>query len=168
MRTYFEAALKEPRNYPAVKSLKTTDSGHGRVETRTYYLTNEIDWYEDKTNWTNLRAFGMVCSRVEKQGVVTEDVRHFITSLDEIARFSRAVRKHWGIENSLHWCLDMTFREDYSRIRKDHSAENMAVVRHMASNILKNHPAKISLARKRRRCAYDDDFFAEVMYSVHA
>ena len=168
VRTYFEAALKEPRNYPAVKSLKTTDSGHGRVETRTYYLTNEIDWYEDKTNWTNLRAFGMVCSRVEKQGVVTEDVRHFITSLDEIARFSRAVRKHWGIENSLHWCLDMTFREDYSRIRKDHSAENMAVVRHMALNILKNHPAKISLARKRRRCAYDDDFFAEVMYSVHA
>ena len=168
VRTYFEAALKEPRNYPAVKSLKTIDSGHGRVETRTYYLTNEIDWYEDKTNWTNLRAFGMVCSRVEKQGVVTEDVRHFITSLDEIARFSRAVRKHWGIENSLHWCLDMTFREDYSRIRKDHSAENMAVVRHMALNILKNHPAKISLARKRRRCAYDDDFFAEVMYSVHA
>ena len=62
----------------------------------------------------------------------------------------------------------MTFREDYSRTRKDHSAENMAVVRHMALNILKNHPAKISLARKRRRCAYDDDFFAEVMDRVHA
>ena len=76
--------------------------------------------------------------------------------------------KHWGIENSLHWCLDMTFREDYSRILKDHSAENMVVVRHMAPNILKDYPAKISLARKRGRCAYDDAFFADVMNSVHA
>lgn len=168
VRAYFETALKEPQNYPAVKSLKTTDSGHGRIETRTYYLSNEIDWYENKADWSNLRAFGMVCTRVEKQGTITEDVRHFITSLDDITLFSRAIRKHWGIENSLHWCLDMTFREDYSRIRKDHSAENMAVVRHMALNILKNYPAKISLARKRRRCAYDDDFFAEVMNAVHA
>ena len=168
VREYFEAALKEPRNYPAVKSLKTTDSGHGRIETRTYYLTNETEWYEDKADWSNLRAFGMVSSRVEKQGIITEDVRHFITSLDDISVFSKAVRKHWGIENSLHWCLDMTFREDYSRIRKDHSAENMAVVRHMALNVLKNHPAKISLARKRRRCAYDDVFFADVMNGVHA
>ena len=82
--------------------------------------------------------------------------------------FADAARKHWGIENSLHLCLDMTFREDYSRIRKDHSVENMVIVRHMALNILKNYPAKISLARKRRRCAYNDAFFANVMNSVHA
>ena len=110
----------------------------------------------------------MVCTKVEKKGVVTEDVRHFITSLDDVSVFAKAVRKHWGIENSLHWCLDTTFREDYSRMRKDHSAENMAAVRHMALNILKNHPAKISTARKRRRCAYDDDFFANVMNGIHA
>ena len=82
--------------------------------------------------------------------------------------FAEAVRKHWGIESSLHWCLDMTFREDLSRIRKDHSAENMAVVRHMALNILKNCPAKISLAGKRLRCACDDAFFADAMNSVRA
>lgn len=72
------------------------------------------------------------------------------------------------MENSLHWCLDMTFREDYSRIRKDRSAENMAAVRHMALNILKKYPSTISLARKRRRCAYDEAFFADVMNSVYA
>lgn len=168
VREYFDAAQKDPRNYPAVKIIKTTDSGHGRIETRTYYLTTEIDWFEGRTDWRNLHSFGMVHSKVEQQEGTTEDVRFFISSLEDISAFSEAARKHWGIENSLHWCLDMTFREDYSRIRKDHSAENMAVVRHIALNILKSYPAKISLARKRRRCAYDDAFFADVMGSVHA
>jgi hypothetical protein len=75
---------------------------------------------------------------------------------------------HAGIENSLHWCLDVVFREANSRIRKDHSAENMAVVRHIALNILKNYPVKISLGRKRRRCSYDDTFFVDVLASVRA
>ena len=91
-----------------------------------------------------------------------------ITSLDDIGLFARAVRAHWGIENSVHWCLDMTFHEDYNRTRKDHSAENMAVVRHIALDILKQYLEKISLARKRRRCSYDDAFLAGVMLSVHA
>lgn len=165
---YFEAAVHDKRNYPEVKTIQTKETGHGRIETRTYYLTTDTDWYEDKGEWTKLMAFGMVCSRVEKDGTISEDTRHFITSIEDISIFSEAVRKHWGIENSLHWCLDMTFHEDYSRIRKDHSAENMAVVRHISLNILKNYPAKISLARKRRRCAYDDAFFADVINSVHA
>lgn len=168
VQEYFEAASKEPQNYPAVKSVKTVDSGHGRIETRTYYLTTEIEWFEGRANWGNLRSFGMVYTKVEQQERITEDARYFISSLEDVSAFAEAARKHWGIENSLHWCLDMTFREDYSRIRKDHSAENMAVVRHIALNILKKHPAKISLARKRHRCAYDDDFFADVMRSVHA
>ena len=168
VQEYFDAARREPQNYPAVKSITTKDCGHGRIETRTYYLTTEIEWFEDRAKWSNLRSFGMVQSKVEQQGGITEDTRYFISSLEEVSSFSTAARKHWGIENSLHWCLDMTFQEDYSRIRKDHSAENMAVVRHIALNILKNHPAKISLARKRHRCAYDDAFFAEVMTSVHA
>ena len=168
VQDYFDAALREPQHYPQIKSVTTTDFGHGRIETRTYYLTTDVEWFEGRADWSNLRSFGMVHSKVEQQEKTTEDVRYFISSLDEISSFAEAVRKHWGIENSLHWCLDMTFREDYSRIRKDHSAENMAVVRHIALNILKNYPAKISLARKRHRCAYDDAFFADVMRSVHA
>ena len=165
---YFDAALKDSRNYPLVQSIKTSDLGHGRIEIRRYFLTTEVDWFENRADWENLRGFGMVRSKVEHQDTVTEDVRYFITSIEDVSVFAEAVRKHWGVENSLHWCLDMTFREDYSRIRKDHSAENMAVVRHIALNILKQHPSTISLARKRRRCAYDDAFFANVMNSVHA
>ncbi len=167
-KEYFQAALREPQNYPAIKKTQTFDKGHGRIETRSYYLSGEIDWYADKEKWSGLAGLGMVCSRVEINGQISEDFRYYITSLTDIEAFSKAVRKHWGIENSLHWCLDMTFREDYSRIRKDHSAENMAVVRHIALNILQNFPAKISLARKRRRCSYDEDFFADVLRSVHA
>ena len=165
---YFEAARQESRDYPGIQAVKTTDCGHGRMETRTYYLTTEVGWFEGRADWSNLQSFGMVHSKVEQQGKVTEDIRYYISSLANVSAFAEAARKHWGIENSLHWCLDMTFREDYSRIRKDHSAENMAVVRHAALNILKNFPAKMSLARKRRRCAYDDAFFAQVMNPVHA
>lgn len=138
------------------------------VERRSDYLSGEIDWYADREKWTGLAGLGMVHTRVEINGQASEDFRYFITSLTDIQIFSRAVRKHWGIEILLHWCLDMTFREDDSHIRKDHSAENMAVVRHIALNVLQNFPAKISLARKRRRCAYDDVFFADVMCSVRA
>lgn len=110
----------------------------------------------------------MVRSEVERDGQICQDTRYFITPLSDLSAFANAVRKHWGIENSLHWCLDMTFHEDYSRIRKDHSAENMAVVRHIALNILKSNPENISLVRKRRRCSYDDAFLADVLRSVHA
>ena len=81
---------------------------------------------------------GMVCTKVESNGQTSTDRRYYISSLPDIESFAKSVRSHWGIENSLHWCLDMTFYEDYSRIRKDHSAENMAVVRHIALNILKS------------------------------
>ncbi len=167
-KEYFQSALREPQNYPAIQKIETIDKGHGRIEKRSYYLSGEIDWYADREKWAGLAGIGMVRSRVEINEKISEECRYFITSLTDIASFSQAVRKHWGIENSLHWCLDMTFREDYSRIRKDHSAENMAVVRHIVLNILQNFPAKISLARKRRRCSYDDDFFAKVMCSIHA
>lgn len=147
---------------------ETIDKGHGRMEKRSYYLSGEMDWYADREKWAGLAGLGMVCSKVEMNGKTSKDHRCFITTLTDVASFSRAARKHWGIENSLHWCLDMMFRKHYSRIHKDHSAGNMAVIRHIALNIPQNFPAKISLARKRSRCSYDDDFFAKVMRSVHA
>ena len=95
-------------------------------------------------------------------------MRYYISSITDINTFAAAARSHWGIENSLHWCLDMTFGEDYCRMRKDHSAENIAIVRHIALNLLKTFPAKMSVARKRRRCTYDDQFLADVLLSIHA
>ena len=79
-----------------------------------------------------------------------------------------AARSHWGVENSLHWCLDVTFREDHSRMRKDNTAENFAIVRHIVLNILKRMDDKLSVARRRRRCCYDDDYLLKVLLSIHA
>ena len=91
-----------------------------------------------------------------------------ISSLVDVTEFANAARNHWGVENSLHWCLDVTFREDHSRMRKDHSAENFAIVRHIVLNVLKNMDDKLSVARRRRRCAYDDAYLEKVMLSIHA
>lgn len=165
---YFTDALADPRNDPELQVVETQEKGHGRVERRKYYLTNQLDWLSGREDWGNLLGLGMVRTKVDKSGTISEETRYYITSLRNVESFARAVRAHWGVENSLHWCLDMTFHEDYSRIRKDNSAENMAVVRHIALDILKHYPEKISLARKRRRCSYDDAFLAKILLSVHA
>lgn len=165
---YFSAGSDARRLYQDIMHVQTSEKGHGRIELRDYYLTTELDWLFGRTEWSGLRGLGMVHSKVTAGEKVTEEDRFYITSLIDVQQFAKAVREHWGIENSLHWCLDMTFHEDYSRIRKDHSAENMAVVRHLTLDILKQYPEKISLARKRRRCAYDDAFLANVLCFVHA
>ena len=110
----------------------------------------------------------MMKSRIIQNETTTEEIHYYISSLTDVNDFSKAARSHWGVENSLHWCLDVTFREDHSRMRKDHSAENFAVVRHMVLNVLKNMPDKMSVARRRRHCSYDDDYLASVLLSFHA
>lgn len=170
---YFYDALRDKRIYPETQARKTVEKGHGRYETRQYYLTTEIEWLEQKTAWHNLNGIGMVKSKIEKNNVVTEDTRYYITSLCDVNDFAGAVRSHWGIENSLHWCLDVVFNEDHIRMRKDYTAENMAVVRHIVLNILKNFqtPKKMSLSRKRQKCEYDHNFLADVLLfavSFHA
>ena len=144
----------------------TREKGHGRIETREYFLETDIDWLPQRPHWVGLNAIGMVKSRVWEKEVLREETRFFITSLTDVAVFAKAVRAHWGIENSLHWCLDVVFHEDLNRTRKDNSAENFAVIRHIALNILKNYPAKMSLFLKRRKCVYDANFMADVLLSA--
>jgi len=165
---YFKAGLEDKTLYTDIQHDRTTGKSHGRFEIRDYYLTSDLGWLYGREEWSGLNGLGMVHTKVTRDDKVAEEMRLYITSLMDVQLFAKAVRAHWGIENSLHWCLDMTFREDYNRTRKDHSAENMAVVRHIALDILKQYPVKISLARKRRRCSYDDAFLAAVMLSVHA
>ena len=150
-----------------VKKMKITENkGHGRIEKREYYLENNIDWLHSRNEWTNLNAIGMVKSTVLEKDVIREETRYFITSLMSVDLFAKAVREHWGIENSLHWCLDVVFHEDNCTVKTNNIAENFAVVRHIAVNILKNFPLKMSLARKRRKCQYDSDFMADVLISA--
>jgi len=145
---------------------KDTEKDHGRIETRQYFLETNIDWLCQKPDWTGLNAIGMVKSSVFEKGNLREEKRYFITSLTDIDSFAKAVRSHWGIENSLHWCLDVVFREDYCRTRKDNSAENFAVIRRIALNALKKIPGKRSLRGKRFRCSFDADFMADVLLST--
>ena len=144
----------------------THDKDHGRIEMSEYALETEIGWLEEKSAWIGLNAIGMVKSRVWEKDILREETRFFITSLRDAKLFAKAVCAHWGVENSLHYCLDVTFREDACRTRKDYSAENFAVIRKIALNILKNFPSKMSLDRKRRKCKYDADFMADVLLSA--
>ena len=121
-----------PELYHNITSKCTLDKDHGRIEKREYSLTTDISWLERRAEWQNLHAIGMVRSETESGGNVTSDTRYFITSLTSIDEFSDAVRKHWSIENRLHWNLDVIFREDAARARKDNSPLNMNVLRKTA------------------------------------
>lgn len=165
---FFDDVFKNPKDAPDIQHIHTINKGHGRIEARDYYLATDLSWMLYGEGWSALNSVGAVVSTVTSGENTTKECRYYISSLTDGAVFAKAARAHWGVENSLHWCLDMTFHEDYSRMRKDHTAENMAVVRHIALDALKLHPAKMSLARKKRHCSYDDEFLAQVLELIHA
>jgi predicted transposase YbfD/YdcC len=133
----------------AHQQTETVTKGHGRIETRRYYLITDLRWLShlnEEARWAGLQSVGMVEAERQRAGAVEREVRYYISSLTHVADLARAVRGHWGSENGRHWVLDMSFGEDYSRNRKDRSAENVAVLRHIALNLLKQErSAKLSL-----------------------
>jgi predicted transposase YbfD/YdcC len=154
-------------NEKASETTVTQEKGHGRIERRQYFLETNIDWLYQKPGWMGLNGIGMVKSSVWENDVFREETRHFITSVTDVETFADAVRAHWGIENGLHWCLDVAFNEDNSRIRKNNSGENFAVIRHIAMNLLKSDNAKMSVKARRHRCAYDDDYLWKILKSAN-
>ena len=166
VKLYFEEALDKPKLYSLDKT-KTSEKNHGRIEKREYFLTEDVDWIDQKEEWCNLKAIGMVRSTRMINDVETVDTRFFISSVTDIKHFAKAVRQHWGIENSLHWCLDMCFDEDHCRVRVDNSGENFAVLRHIATNLYKSFTSvKLSLKAKRFKCSFDDDVLASVIFNM--
>lgn len=121
-----------------LEALKTDDIGHGRIEHREYRLLTSLSWLGQRKEWTGLKGLGMVRSHVidKKTGKETEFVRYFITSLTNLEEFSYSVRKHWSIENQLHWRLDVIFREDASKAKKDNSPLNLNVMRKVSVSLL--------------------------------
>jgi predicted transposase YbfD/YdcC len=123
--------------------LETVDKDHGRFEIRRYYQSSELDWFADQGQWEGLKSVGMVESIRELKGKTTIERRYFLSSLPlGIETFARAVRGHWGVENKLHWVLDVCFREDQSRARSGYAAENLATLRRLALNMLKREQTK--------------------------
>ena len=144
---------------------ETVDGDHGRIETRRYWITSEIAWLDAKASWSNLHSVGMVEARREVGDTVQVETRYFLTSLPaQGVRFAQAVRQHWGIENSLHWVLDVSFDEDACRIRKDKGAQTFAVLRHIALNLLRREPHhKRGIKARRKRAGWDRDYLFQVL-----
>ncbi|HMB07153.1 MAG TPA: ISAs1 family transposase [Isosphaeraceae bacterium] len=142
----------------------TTETGHGREETRTYLQLPAPKGVPGFTLWRGLKSIGLVTSCCLRDGKEAVEARYYISSLEvDVERFARAVRGHWSIENGCHWVLDMTFREDESRLREQRLRENFAWLNRFALSLLKQHPGRQSLVMKRRSCGWSDDFLMEVV-----
>jgi predicted transposase YbfD/YdcC len=142
----------------------TTEKGHGRDETRTYLQLAAPEELPGFLLWRGLRSIGLVTSCCLRDGKETTEVRYYVSSLEvDVKPFARAVRGHWSIENACHWSLDMTFREDESRLRERHLRENFAWLNRFALSLLKQHPGRQSLAMKRRSCGWSGAFLMEVV-----
>ena len=138
---------------------ETTDADHGRLETRRYRMSGGIGWLNERNpGWKDLNSIGMVESIVEEKGKApSKQVRFYLASLPEgLETFACAVRGHWGIENSLHWVLDVTFREDLCRIRKGHAPQNFALIKRAAINLINKSKGKRSIKGSRKRAGWNN------------
>ena len=145
---------------------ETLEKDHGRIEERRCWVTEEIGWLEQKEEWKNLKSVVLVEAIREVIGKEkTVERRYFISSLEANAEQSlRAVRGHWAIENELHWCLDIGFREDDCRVREAKSAENLATLRHIGINLLKQEKScKRGIEGKRKKAGWDESYLLKVL-----
>jgi predicted transposase YbfD/YdcC len=147
---------------------RTTDGNHGRLETRQCWTTSDPEYlaYIDSfADWPGLQSIGMIEAKRTTQKGTSIKRRYFISSLESNAKqLLHAVRTYWGIENKLHWVLDLAFREDESRVRKGNGPQNFAVLRHIALNLLKGEDtAKISIRAKRKKAGWDNDYLRKVL-----
>jgi predicted transposase YbfD/YdcC len=162
---YFETAQQAGYRAVPLERLEEVDSGHGRVEVRGSQLVPDLRTLPKPEQWKDLQGIARVEGERHLGDRVSTEVRYYITSFgQDVGRLAEAVRGHWGIENSLHWVLDVTFREDDSRLRSGYGAENFAVIRHIALNLLKREPSKASLKRKRYKAALSNEFRSNVLF----
>ena len=147
---------------------ETTEHGHGRDEHRTYYVCDVPEDLPDRARWKGLKRIGMAISDTVRGGKACDDVRYYILSKRMSARrFGAAVRGHWGIENSLHWQLDVSFGEDRSRVRKGHADANLSLVRRTALSLLRNERSqKVGVKAKRLSAGWNDDYLEQVLFGT--
>jgi predicted transposase YbfD/YdcC len=147
-----------------VSRYETVDGDHGRIETRTYTAIHDVAWLQERHNWPGLKGLVMVESTREIADKIERETRFYITSLVWLAHaLGPVIRSHWAVENSLHWVMDMVFRDDECRIRTDHAPANFTTLKHMAHNLIRKAPGKDSMRLKRKVAAWDDDFLASLI-----
>jgi predicted transposase YbfD/YdcC len=145
----------------------TVDGDHGRIETRTAAVSTDIAWLQDSHQWPGLKAIGKLTrSRELNRKATTETAYYLASSPLSAERFAEVTRAHWGIENSLHWVLDVVMNEDYARNRKDNGPKNLAVLRHIALNIIRKDTSKGSARVKFKRAAWSNDFLTKLLAQI--
>lgn len=143
------------------------DGDHGRIETRIATVSTAIDWLQEDHQWPGLKAIGKIVRRRETGTKTTTETAYYLLSTPLAAEcFGQVVRAHWGVENRLHWMLDVTMNEDQARNRLDNGPNNLAVLRHMALNILNVQKSKISNRRKIKRAGWSNAFLANLLAQI--
>jgi predicted transposase YbfD/YdcC len=165
IKSYFETAPPSE-----VEQIETVGKDHGRIEVRNYSVSHVVDWYAAQRSYPGaprfpqLTSIAMVESRIERGDKIEAEQRSYISSRAlSAAAFADGARGHWGIENNLHWTLDVTFNEDQSRLRVGHGAKNMAVVRHFALNLVRQIVDKRSIKRRRKCAAWDPKYLLDIL-----
>jgi predicted transposase YbfD/YdcC len=161
-----DPAMGPPPRPTQTDYFESTEGDHGRIEIRRYWITDRIAWFADRHQWEGLRSFGIVDSARLLDGVRSYERRCFLLSIPpDAVTFARACRAHWGVENPLHWVLDVIFREDYSRARSGHAPENLAALRRLALNAIKSDMSqpKLSVRSKRLLAAWNRDYLATLI-----
>ncbi|HEX3655309.1 MAG TPA: ISAs1 family transposase [Pirellulales bacterium] len=164
MREFFDGHMEDDFARTKVSRHQTEEKGHGREELRSYYVCPVPDGLPDRKRWRQLKAIGMTINDTLRNGKATLEVRYYILSKKLSARlFAGAVRGHWGIENRLHWQLDVTFGEDQSRVRRGHADANLSILRRTALSLLKNNSKKLGVKNKRLSAGWNENYMLEVL-----
>ena len=169
VKLFFEEYRKDPAGLDPDCCATSHSQGHGRYESRTCYICEDIGWLEGREKWSGLSGIGFIFCKTEQAGKVSKQTHYFIYSRKGMmaSQLLEAKCSHWGIENQLHWVLDMQLREDESRARADNSAENLNVIRHWAYNLLKSDASvRGSFSDKQFKCLLDESFLDKIVRSA--
>lgn len=167
VKEYFKTAQDTQFKDIAHGYYEEVDKKHGRHETRKYWIVNAPSTLHRVDKWKKLQTIGMVERKSTIGNKTTIDIRYFIASIQADAKvFAKAVRGHWGVENKLHWRLDVTFREDDCRIRTGNAPACMSTIRHICLNLFQKEVSKLSIKKKKLKAAWNDDFRYKVLFGL--